>query len=268
MAGLGTTMLSSAVALTLAATAPHAHLAPPLLEEKEAQRKLDAGLEEFYAEDFEAAAALFAEAYALEPQPFLLYSWAQAERYANNCPKAVELFERFLRTDPPSEEAQRARQKIVECGGIPPRAEDLAKPDVPPPPALRDDPTAETPPPSVTPSPPPPDQEPTKPVRPGRALIFTGVGIGAFGAAMGATGGFLVVTGEQIREDAPSVGDHDAFVVEMQRGTDRKRTGVIVGSVGAGLFGVGAALLIAGLVSRQRGTVAWRPHVGGLAINF
>ncbi len=209
---------------------------PPLLTEPTAQAALDTGIKHFYAEDFDRAAAAFAEAYAIEPRPFLLYSWAQAERYAEHCDKAISLFERFLSTTPPGTEAAKARKSIVECGGIPPA-------DVPTPSAPRTVP----PPPRVDPPSPPPEPPATAPSagpshRRNQAGLIVGVSLAAVGTATAATGGILLAGGRRIRSDAPGAETQQAYVGALERGERRQVTG-------AALIGVGAALLVSGILT-------------------
>lgn len=222
--------------------APHAvHAAPeaeqPLLTEPAAQTALDAGIESFYAEDFEGASAAFAEAYAIEPAPFLLYSWAQAERYAERCDKAISLFERFLTTTPPDTEAAKARKSIVECGGIPP-ADAPPTDEVPtvPPPRLVD-----AQPPEPVPDPEDASVDPSPP-RASRVGLVVGVSLAAVGTLTTATGGIVLAGGRRMRNDAPGAESQQAYVDALDRGERRQFTG-------AALIGVGAALLVSGILT-------------------
>lgn len=216
-----------------AAAAPDA--ADPLLTDPAAQRALDTGLEHFYAEHFDLAAAAFAEAYALEPTPFLLYSWAQAERYAEHCGKAIDLFERFLGTAPPDAEAAKARKSIVECGGIPPATLPTpAEPEPVPPPSLVQTPDPEPPPPSATPGP-APAQRP-------RVGLFVGVSLAAVGSLTAATGGILLAGGRRLRTDAPDSDTQQTYLDALERSERRQVSGVA-------LLGIGAALVVGGILT-------------------
>ena len=59
-----------------------------LLENPEAQAKLAEAQQAFADEDFDAAAAAVEAAYLIEPEPMLLYPWAQAERSRGDCAAA------------------------------------------------------------------------------------------------------------------------------------------------------------------------------------
>ncbi len=211
--------------------------AQPLLDTPQAQVLLDEGVEFFYAEDFDAAAKAFADAYAIEPAAFLLYSWAQAERYAQRCDKAIRLFERFLATTPPSEEAAKARKAIVECGGIPPS-------EAPTPPPARVEPPPEAPPAS------PPRVVPPPRVAPNVGLIV-GLSVTGVGALTGAAGAILLSNGTRLRDTAPDATTQQAYVDQLER-SDRRQVR------GLALVSIGAAMLIGGVVtaivtSRRRG---------------
>lgn len=82
------------VPLLLALAAPG-----QLLSNPEAQAKLREAQQAFQSQDFDAAAAAVEAAYIIEPEPMLLFPWAQAERSRGNCEAAVELYSRFLDSD-------------------------------------------------------------------------------------------------------------------------------------------------------------------------
>lgn len=86
-----------------------------LLENPEAQAKLQEAQQAFKDEDYDAAAAAVEAAYIIEPNPMLLYPWAQAERSRGNCAAAVELYQRFLDSDPPEAAATPARENQQRC---------------------------------------------------------------------------------------------------------------------------------------------------------
>ncbi|MEM6292146.1 MAG: hypothetical protein AAGA54_12800 [Myxococcota bacterium] len=248
-------VLASVLALALALVPLRAKAAPPLLEDATAQEALDAGLERFYAEDFDAASTYFSEAYTREPAPFLLYSWAMAERYAGRCPKAITLLERFLSTSPPEDEAAKARKTIVDCGGIPPVA--VAPQPDPPEPA----PQPEAPPP---PRNDPPTTEPTAPP-PGRVSLGVGIGLGVVGLALGATGSVVFAGGARLREDAPAEPDQQRYVDALAQGERRQQAGATVAIVGGAVLVTGVALLAVGLRRRSSRVQANGP---GLTLRF
>ncbi len=209
------------------ASAPDA--SEPLLNDLEAQEHLDRGLERFYAQDFEAASREFRAAYALEPASFVLYAWAQAERYAGNCPRAEVLYGRFLASDPPAHEAEKARERIIECGGVPP----------PLPSEVEQRPTPTVPEPGPEPAPPPPPW-PSPPHR--VAIALGGAGL-ILGGALGAGGGVVVADGRRRERAALMAPSQQGFVDQLDQARTRQGAGVALLSVGGAVVVAGAVVL-------------------------
>jgi tetratricopeptide (TPR) repeat protein len=119
----------------------------------------DAGM---YPQAIEA----FERGQRLDPHPDFLYALAQAYRKQGDCTRAIALYQAFLATRPPDEEAARARSNLERCPLGPPAAS--AAPASPP----RDSP----------PSPPPEPVEPpwytdlTGDVLGGAGLVGIGIG--------------------------------------------------------------------------------------------
>jgi hypothetical protein len=133
----------------LAASPVRAEL--PRLESAEARAHLQKGLDLYRAKSYGEAAREIERAYTLEPRPELLYTWAQALRLGGDCTAAIPLYERFLATTRPADEAGRAGKNLARCREqLPPAASPepgppapAAPPAAPPAPAL---PSAATPP--------------------------------------------------------------------------------------------------------------------------
>src|SRR5688572_23853936 len=83
--------------------------------------------------EFAAASDAFARGYEIDGAPVFLYTRAQALRYLGDCDLAVELYDRYLETDPPPSQRDAALGYRAKC-----------EPDSPPP---ADEPTASMPPP-------------------------------------------------------------------------------------------------------------------------
>ena len=66
---------------------------------------------------FGEASASYATAYELDPDPVYLYGWAQAERRAGNCPRAVELYREYAALDVSDAAREAARKNALRCGG-------------------------------------------------------------------------------------------------------------------------------------------------------
>jgi len=185
--------------------------------------------------DVAAARAALLEAIALEPDNMtLVFGLAQAERFLGNCERAVELYDRFLRSGPADAQAQAATEKRAECTDAPPPEPDPAPAQdvVPPPePAPPTDPAPVTPPPAPT----------TRPAGP----VLVGVG-----AALTIAGAVLVATAFARAARAPDAATFDDY--------DRDRTSSRPLAIGGWTaLGAGLSLAITGGVvwgvQRKRG---------------
>ena len=67
--------------------------------------------------EYAAASRAFAAGYEIEKWTGFLFAWAQAERKAGNCDKAVKLYSRFISTKPGEGAIEHALGWIKECGG-------------------------------------------------------------------------------------------------------------------------------------------------------
>lgn len=217
----------------------------------------EAGVKAFAEGRYEDAARILERAYASEPDPALLFAWAQAERYAGRCDVAVPLYREYLKEEPPADVRALTREAIVACG------EDPDRTGVPEPEA------APEPEPEVAPEP-EPEVPPDEPARAhpaardawGHALTWSGVAVAGVGAG-------LLGAAHQRRGEAERAGDEQAYRNALQGAPVMSRAGI-------GLLAGGGALLVAGVVrfaivaARGRGepspaqasTPAWRPRVG------
>lgn len=215
---------SLAVALALALPPPPAAAkdeAPRLsLTKRDAKAHLDAAMKHFDAGRYHDAIVELDAAYAIEPANELLYARAQARRLAGECASALPLYEYFLSTSPPPDQARDAEVNIKRCraaisvGDVPQEAEAEGpepppEPELPPPPPLRD---------------------------------AVGIAITATGAALTATGLALVLV----------AATHDySGLTQTEFDEERKRMGgVYVGGFSA--LGLGLGLLAGGVVRLVR----------------
>lgn len=188
----------------------------------EAAQHVQAGIAAYDASDFETAGREFEAAYRIDPDPKWLYAWAQSRRLGGHCDEAVELYERYITTNPGDDNVAAASHGMSLC-----KQARATSPPAPPAPEQ----------PRVAPREPPP----AKPVTSawyhdnlGTALVLGGsVTIGA-----GAT--FLVLAARS--EDAAHRADlRDDFIARLDEATLRKR-------IGWACMATGAALAIAGVV--------------------
>lgn len=103
-----------ALALLLASL-PAAAGPDSVLDSPKASKHFERAQAAFDREDYAAAIPELKAAYALEPNPMLLYAWAQAERFSGNCRRALELYKQFLAFDPAEEQRRLAEANVLDC---------------------------------------------------------------------------------------------------------------------------------------------------------
>ncbi len=207
--------------LVLASPADLAHAEDPRIADPAAQAHVDAGKAAYSAGDYETASREFDAAYAIVPDPALLYGWAQSRRLGGHCTEAVALYRRFLASALSDAQIAAGKTGIALC--------EQATPPEPPP---QDEP------PQDPPNNPPPveGRDPSRwysdPV--GGGLVIGG----AVGVGVGIT--FLVMSRRS--EDAASTAEfRDEFSDLLDQATTRRR-------IGLAAAGIGSALLIGGIV--------------------
>ncbi len=180
----------------------------------------------FDQQDYAAAIPELKAAYALEPNPMLLYAWGQAERLAGSCPRAVELYRRYLETDPPPKQRQLTEANLLDCEA-----------EVPSP-----SPAEEAAPPSAEPEP-TPEPEPAVSDEPSRRWFadpWGGVlsGVGVAGAVAGVA--LLGVSRREAREAEATMieGDH----------IDKRERAERLDIAGAVVLGGSALLVLGGMI--------------------
>ncbi len=89
--------------------------AAPERSEPSADEYLAQGVEAYGAAEYERALQLYEQAYALEPKPQLLYAMAQTQRALGDCQAAIELYDRFLESEPSEVAANAARTNRQRC---------------------------------------------------------------------------------------------------------------------------------------------------------
>ena len=127
---------AAAVATILVATSAAPAAAQPRRRgstPSRADELLRVGLARYDAGDFAGAVAAFEEGYAVEPRPTFLFAAAQAERRSGDCPRAIELYDRFLATSPSESQAEAARDQRARCEpSLPPEPVRPAEPEIQP----------------------------------------------------------------------------------------------------------------------------------------
>jgi len=188
---------------------------------------LNAGVAAYSAGDYEKAAREFEFAYKIDPQPAVLYAWAQSLRLGNRCSEAIALYRRYLATEPNEAQTAAAQSGISRCEEV--RSPELVT-------------EAESP----LPEPPPPDRIEPVPAPEGRqprAWYADPVG-GALvigGAVSLGIGAGLLVRSSQNRDAAGEATRREDFIDLLDTATLQRR----IGAVGLGL---GAALVTGGVI--------------------
>lgn len=247
------------VPLLLALAAPG-----QLLSNPEAQAKFQEAQQAFKNEDYDAAAAAVEAAYIIEPQPMLLYPWAQAERSRGNCAAAVELYQRFLDSDPPTEAATVAKENMDRCQEqLDAEAADAAIEDdaeVEDDLVLEDETEPEVEPES-TPAPVTKDEPPKAKAWYKDPVGGVLVGVGVVGVGVGA--GLLGVAGSRAGK-ADEQDTYTGYLDERDGATKLRNGGAVALSIGGALVlgGVVRYLLVA--KKAEKGETAWqlRPELG------
>src|SRR4051812_16384314 len=98
-----------AIVVVVSPAIARADIAPP------AKAHLDAGLAQYKAGHYESAIGEFEAAYEIDPDPQLLFAWAQAERLADHCASAIPRYPKYIASKPSAEAADLANNGIALC---------------------------------------------------------------------------------------------------------------------------------------------------------
>lgn len=204
-------------------------------------------------ERWDDASEAFAAAFESTGDPTYLYTRAQAERRAGRCEVAIELFARFVATDPPAQAAAAARDYEAQC-----RAQIEAEPVEAPAPVAEDEPPEPTTP--VTAS--TPASDPSRDRASARrwsadpwAAAFVGTGAAAI-----VTGATLAGLAHREAGRAPEAADDEGYGGRIAKAEAFEIAGVTVLSVGAALV-IGGVVRWVVLARRGR---ARAPAVGAM----
>ena len=212
-------------------------LAPVRPSDPTARDHFDRATEAFDRGDYDLAVSELQAGYALQPDPAALYAWGQAERMRGNCPRAIELYNVFLASDPPEAAAAKTRSHIELCEAqlrSEANANDANANDASPNDASAKDDPVPPPPRVITDAPPP-----AAPVA-DRRLDRTGVVLVGVGAGLGAIG--LPLMGVAVYR-APRVESGPERELDSRRGSVRAM--YIAGWV---FVGLAAASLLGGVI--------------------
>lgn len=233
-------------------------LAPAEPLDAEAQEHFDRGLAGYTDKDYGPAIKHLRLAYALDPQPVILFAWAQAERLYGRCSRASKLYTRFLRTRPTRQQTEAARQGLERCEG----QADTTDVDPDDPPREVESETA-APAPVVEEAPPPPPPPPRRKVD-GAAIGLTGAGV-----LLGAVGAGLLGAGQNQARAAGDAPDYGAYADDAAQVRTLRITGGVLAGVGGALLVAGVVKLIVHARETRRDVAFWANPVGaGLSVRM
>jgi len=211
-----------------------------------------------HAEGKPAAALLeLKTAYALDPQPPLLYAMGQIHVQLGECEIAVTYYERFLAAKPARDLANLARQAIDACRTNPPSPA-VAPVEEP------------APPPAPAPEPAPPVAEPARePVR--RTVTRAwyrdrlGLALTGGGVVAGVAGIVVWTSARSDRDAADGAATYDEFAALVDRAHGKQTTALVLGAMGVALVGAGAVHLY---LHRKDEVLLVAPTAGGAAVSW
>lgn len=251
---LSTALISTTLSLSLAlgssvALAAPAESEPPAegadaegpavsqAEKDEAEQLSADAIAKFQSKDFDGAAALFEQAYAIDPQPNYLFNIGRVYEEAGNLEKAVEYYGKFVKqpgVDLDSRgvalERLKVLREILKATGEPEEDPEDKQPE-----DKQPEPEPEDPPP---PPPEPVDDGSEKKRKALRGAGFGVLGVGAAAIIGGAVAGGLAQGDNNAAAEAATPADGQALL-------DSSRTKALAADV---LFGVGGALVLTGVI--------------------
>ena len=214
----------------------------------------------FAEERYADAARHFERAYDANPDPLLLFVWAQAERLAGQCDAAVPLYRRYLALEPPDADVKVTRAAIEACGEDPD-----AVPEPPPISAgesgaqSESDTTLDPEPGGTEDDPSPPRtalRDPWAHVLTWSGVVVTGVGAGLLGEAH---------RRRTRSERAPDEQDYRDSL-EGAPALSRAGIGVMIGGGALLVAGVVRFVVVASRGRRAPSPAAIAPHLGGAGL--
>jgi len=210
----------------------------------DAQKHIDRAGELFAADKPAEALDALKTAYALDPQPQLLYGIGQVHASLGQCAEAKTFYERFLATKPRADVASVAREAITACKDKPQETKVETKVETKP----------------VVAPPPPADPLPWYTDYVGDALVGAGVICGVIA--------FVEYRAAKSDRDEAEVTTNFQTFSELIDSSNTKRTiSIVLGVAGVGLIGGGVArFLLHDRGSSPRIEVA--PTQGGATITW
>jgi hypothetical protein len=209
----------------------------------EAGKHFDRGAALAAEQKFEEAAREFRASYELKPRKESLFAWAQVLRLGGDCPGAVELYRKFLRSpELNATQIEAAQLSIDRCEAAP------APRPAPPPPVVTAPPPAPVA--AVATTAPPPVGE----ARRSRGAVVLGATLlGGAVLALGASGTFLYLSRSDERA-ALAAGTWQEYYQPASRSRTRQRWAF--GLMGGGVLLAGGAVVEWLATAPRKGTMA------------
>lgn len=220
----------------------HALVAPAGSAEESFESLTEQASQKFREKDFDGAVSLFERAYALNPEPNILFNIGRIYEEAGKLEDAIVYYERFV-SDPQvdiesKQKALRRRDVAREVVEIRKKEDERRKADTTPPPSGNPPPPVVTNPPPTETEPEPGVDEPRPVKRNVRPLGFALVGIGGATLIAGGVVGGLAKRQENAFGAAKNLQDAD----------EAKQKGLRLAPAADGLFIAGGILAAAGVV--------------------
>jgi tetratricopeptide (TPR) repeat protein len=193
-------------------------------------------------------------AYALDPQPELLYAMGQIHVGLGQCPQAITYYERYLATKPDAGTANAAKEAIDACKTNPPRVVADTKPESEPAPVKPDAPPV---------APPPPTKEPAPATATASAAWYTDI-LGDALVGLGIVGGIFSVVEYRAatsdRSNADRATNYQQYSDLVDSANSKQTLAIVAGAAGAALV-VGGAVHF--MMADHTTKVAVTPAPGG-----
>jgi len=230
-----------AFALVLAASAPAIADDPKVDPKAKAREHIERATELHAAGQFTEALGELTLAFALDPDPQLLFAIGQVHVKLGHCTEAITFYERFLATKPRAEEAATVRQAIAKCN----EAVTTKPVDVP-----------------VVVEPPPPQAIVVTTTAPwytdwiGDALVGGGVVTWIASAV-------VYRSARSTRDDADDAATYEEYEDLLDKARGRRTLSVVVAAGGAALVTAGVLRYVLGDRRREERRLAIAPTAGG-----
>ncbi|HUS32647.1 MAG TPA: hypothetical protein VMZ53_29300 [Kofleriaceae bacterium] len=196
------------------AVADEGQAQPDISKDPAVNEHFHIGLDAYAKQDYSTASREFELAYQLDPVPTLLFTWAQSERLAGRCAKALPLYRKYLYADINEKQKSATREKIQ-----------IYEKAAPPPPPTKQ-----------------PEVSQTEGPRWYQDKLGGGLTVaGIIGIAVGITY-FVKASGS--RDDANKAMFLDDFKAGLDEATTQRRVGAVTLTLGLGLVASGIAVYV------------------------